>query len=287
MYDSNGNKIAQTEWDEDLGGPAYLTKEAGELIEGYPNCGEWRYKGVDNDMDFYITPGCNLEIRKRDAVLSNVRMEWTLDEFYADGGTTSFADRVAAALGVHRSQVKVVAVYYGSVNVEYLITALPDEEYYEEAELTAGLTDEEIEELNIYELVYVMEAELSELLTNNAVDFGATVISADVAGSVDLVAVTDTSAFTSGAGAGASSNTGNGFSATEAIASFALLMAPTVMVLARDNEIVELLGDLYNSATDADEVNTEEEPELVIPEDHGDENIFMRTFGHPFNFMKK
>ena len=44
-----------------------------------------------------------------------------MDEFYASGGTTSFADRVSAALGIHASQVKVVAVYKGSVVVEYLI----------------------------------------------------------------------------------------------------------------------------------------------------------------------
>lgn len=60
LTDSAGNKMPETEWDENLGGPSYLTKTAGELITGYPNCGEWRYKGVDNDMDFYLTPGCNV-----------------------------------------------------------------------------------------------------------------------------------------------------------------------------------------------------------------------------------
>lgn len=127
-------------------------------------------------------------------------MDWTLSEFYADGGTTSFADRVAAALGVHRSQVKVVAVYYGSVNVEYLITALPDEEYYEEAELTAGLSDEEIADINIYELVYNLELDLSDVISTDSIDFGAEVLSASVAGSVDLVAEVEATSFTAVAG---------------------------------------------------------------------------------------
>ena len=47
-----------------------------------------------------------------------------MDEFFASGGVTSFVDRVCAALQIHASQMKVVAVYTGSVVVEYdLITA--------------------------------------------------------------------------------------------------------------------------------------------------------------------
>jgi len=50
-------------------------------------------------------------------------MEWTLDEFYADGGTTRFVDRIAAALGIDRSRIKTVAVYEGSVIVDFFIEA--------------------------------------------------------------------------------------------------------------------------------------------------------------------
>lgn len=53
-------------------------------------------------------------------------MEWTMDEFYSAGGTTSFADRVSAALGIHASQIKIVAVYKGSVVVDYLVTVDPE-----------------------------------------------------------------------------------------------------------------------------------------------------------------
>jgi len=44
-------------------------------------------------------------------------MDWTLDEFYADGGTTKFIDRLAGSLGIHASDVKIVSVLQGSVIV--------------------------------------------------------------------------------------------------------------------------------------------------------------------------
>lgn len=44
-----------------------------------------------------------------------------MEEFYDSGGVTSFVDRVSAALGIHASQMKVVAVYTGSVVVDYTI----------------------------------------------------------------------------------------------------------------------------------------------------------------------
>lgn len=59
----------------------------------------------------------------------SVRLDWTLDEFYADGGVDTFTDRMAAVLGVHASQIKTVAVYQGSVIIEFFVdTDLDDEE---------------------------------------------------------------------------------------------------------------------------------------------------------------
>lgn len=46
-----------------------------------------------------------------------MRLNWTLEEFYADGGTTTFTDRVAASLGIPAWRIKTVAVYEGSVIV--------------------------------------------------------------------------------------------------------------------------------------------------------------------------
>mmetsp|Transcript_21729 Transcript_21729/g.16038 ORF Transcript_21729/g.16038 Transcript_21729/m.16038 type:complete len:195 (+) Transcript_21729:1010-1594(+) len=42
-----------------------------------------------------------------------------MTEFFADGGTTKFVDRLTGALGIHAADVKVVAVYSGSVWVEF------------------------------------------------------------------------------------------------------------------------------------------------------------------------
>lgn len=51
-----------------------------------------------------------------------------MDEFFAAGGTTSFVDRVAGALGIHASTIKVVAVYRGSVIIDFYIMTEEDDE---------------------------------------------------------------------------------------------------------------------------------------------------------------
>jgi len=54
-------------------------------------------------------------------------MEWTMEEFFNDGGTTQFIDRLTASLGIHASTVKIVSVYEGSLIVNYEIAA-PDDD---------------------------------------------------------------------------------------------------------------------------------------------------------------
>jgi hypothetical protein len=54
-----------------------------------------------------------------------VRMEWTMNQFYASGGTTTFADRLCAVLGIHASRMKVVSVYEGSLIINYNIVTAP------------------------------------------------------------------------------------------------------------------------------------------------------------------
>lgn len=51
-----------------------------------------------------------------------------MDEFYADGGTVKFADRISAVLGIHASTIKVVAVYKGSVIIDFFIQADDNDE---------------------------------------------------------------------------------------------------------------------------------------------------------------
>ena len=55
-------------------------------------------------------------------------MEWSVEEFFAEGGTTAFIDRITASLGIHASTVKVVSVYEGSLIINYEITADDDDE---------------------------------------------------------------------------------------------------------------------------------------------------------------
>ena len=110
-----GKKIDYTPWDEELGRNGPLTKTKG--------CGENRFVGIENFLEFYITPGCEIMIKPRDAIMTKVRMEWTLAEFYADGGTTRFVDRLAASLGIAANRIKTVAVYEGSVVIDYIIEA--------------------------------------------------------------------------------------------------------------------------------------------------------------------
>jgi hypothetical protein len=83
------------------------------------NCGENRYIGVKNILEFYLTPGCVLQVKPRDAIQTLVRMEWTLNEFFSKGGTTKFVDRLCGSLGIHASTVKIVSVYEGSLIINY------------------------------------------------------------------------------------------------------------------------------------------------------------------------
>lgn len=83
--------------------------------------------GVENILEFYIRPGCSLFVEPRNAIQTKVRMEWTLEDFYSKGGTTSFVDRLAASLGIHASTIKVVGVYEGSLVVDYNIVSANDD----------------------------------------------------------------------------------------------------------------------------------------------------------------
>ena len=37
-----------------------------------------------------------------------IRMEFTLVEFWEEGGVVTFVDRMAAVLGIHRADIKIV-----------------------------------------------------------------------------------------------------------------------------------------------------------------------------------
>jgi hypothetical protein len=87
-------------------------------------CGENRYIGVKNILEFFIAPKegtkpCHITIRPRDAIMLGVRLEFTMDEFFAQGGVVSFVDRMAASLGIHKADIRVVNVYEGSTIIDF------------------------------------------------------------------------------------------------------------------------------------------------------------------------
>merc|ERR1712110_299571 len=82
-------------------------------------CGENRFEGVIQRLQFWIEPGCELRIMPRDAIMLAIRLEFTFEEFFARGGITTFIDRMAASIGVHRADLKVVSVYEGSTIVDF------------------------------------------------------------------------------------------------------------------------------------------------------------------------
>ena len=109
-----GEYIAMNQWDEKI-------QNYGPIRQRY--CGENRYIGVKNILEFYLNTGCEVYISPRNAIQTLVRMEWSMEEFFADGGTTKFVDRLAGSLGIHAADIKVVSVYEGSLVVNYEIEA--------------------------------------------------------------------------------------------------------------------------------------------------------------------
>lgn len=81
-------------------------------------------------------------------------MEWTLEAFFADGGTTKFVDRLAGALGIHASTIKVVSVYEGSVVINYVI----------------NVDDDDQDELD------AIQATQTSLFATNTIDLGAPIL---------------------------------------------------------------------------------------------------------------
>lgn len=141
-------------------------------LSGLRGCGENRYVGVQNYLEFILTANCEVTIKPVDAILCNVRLQWTFAEFYAAGGTTSFVDRVSAVLGIHASQIKVVATYEGSVVIEFLIEADDENDTDDGRELRA------------------IERALNEMIRNQNSAFGARVLSASTDGEAIIEDVT-------------------------------------------------------------------------------------------------
>jgi hypothetical protein len=70
---ANNVKVPPMQFNDTLGYPEQLPK----LV-----CGENRFQNLANWLEFYITPGCIINIKPLDAIIGSVRMDWTMDEFW-------------------------------------------------------------------------------------------------------------------------------------------------------------------------------------------------------------
>ena len=71
---TSGAKVEYNAWDQSIGAHGMVQKTT---------CGNNRYVGVDNFMEFYITPNCEIEIKPRNAVMARIRMEWTMEAIFS------------------------------------------------------------------------------------------------------------------------------------------------------------------------------------------------------------
>jgi hypothetical protein len=117
------SRVRPNEFNKDLG-------QQGRVSGTAPNqkCGSNRWISIKNQLTFRIDDTydnngvqekCRIWIKHRDAVVGNVRLEWTLTEFFSNGGDSVFADRMASTLDIHPSRIRVVGVMAGSVIVDF------------------------------------------------------------------------------------------------------------------------------------------------------------------------
>lgn len=118
IYKEDGSLAIPTDWDHSIETWAVPTGRY---------CGENRYVGVENFLQFWLEPGCTLYVYPRDAIMLAIRLEWTLKEFFEADAMGRFIDRMAAALGIHKADLKVVQVYEGSVIIEFQVLAPEDD----------------------------------------------------------------------------------------------------------------------------------------------------------------
>jgi len=120
ILDSAGTKVEEN--DLDMTAPDPL--ERVQLPIQGTKCGENRYDPVNNILEFYMEANCQIYIEPRDAVQGWMRIESTMDEFFADdNAVVNFIDNICAVLGIHPSRMKVVGSYEGSVILHYIISS--------------------------------------------------------------------------------------------------------------------------------------------------------------------
>lgn len=100
-------------------------KKAPAAIKG-TQCGENRYDMNTKVLEFYLTPNCSIWIEAVEIIESNLRLNWTVEEFNINGGVKTFKRDLAEQLAVKETFIAVTDVRKGSVIIDFRI--IPAEE---------------------------------------------------------------------------------------------------------------------------------------------------------------
>jgi hypothetical protein len=82
-------------------------------------CGENRYTKLTYVYEFYLTYGCEVKLEGVNFLEGMVRLQWSIDDFFADGGHDTFVDRLSSALGIPQNNIRIVDTREGSVILEW------------------------------------------------------------------------------------------------------------------------------------------------------------------------
>jgi hypothetical protein len=83
VTDDFGNPIAEQPYDPVTAGPSPPDEV----------CGSWRFEGAaTNRLQFWMEPGCKIKIKQQEGVELGIRLQFTLEEFFNNGGITVFID---------------------------------------------------------------------------------------------------------------------------------------------------------------------------------------------------
>ncbi len=83
-------------------------------------CGENRWDPVNAVLEFTLQGGdgaCELELKTLQSLQVTMRMDSSIDDFFASKGEVAFIERLALQLGIPTNRIKVVGIWQGSVVV--------------------------------------------------------------------------------------------------------------------------------------------------------------------------
>lgn len=153
-------------------------------------------------------------------------MNWTMNQFFADGGTTRFADRVAASLGIKVANVKIVSVYQGSVVVDF------------------SVVEDTLKTLSSKGGIDQVQNQLTTKLASKSMNLGAPILNV----AVSATKATDVTATAAAATATKTAASMNMFNPTNPIVQNAPVEKTTI-VLPTTTTVKPLVQPIYNSTT--------------------------------------